>query len=60
MFCLTMNPDHLDQIKKLSLIPVGLGDKNFSDEFLSDKSGSSISKKNPYYGEYTIIRILLW
>ena len=53
MFCLTMNPDHLDHINKLSFIPVGLGDKTFSNQFLSDKSGDNISKKNPFYGEYT-------
>ncbi len=52
-FCLTLNPDHEDIIKKLSLIPVGLGDKKFSDDCLSDKKGVNISQKNPYYGEYT-------
>ena len=37
----------------LSYIPVGLGDKTFSKECLSDKSEDNISNKNPYYGEYT-------
>ena len=52
-FCLTLNPDHEDLIKKLSYTPVGLGNKKFSNNFLNDKSGDNISKKNPYYGEYT-------
>jgi len=28
MYCISLNPDHLDLIKKLNYIPVGLGDKN--------------------------------
>ena len=53
IFCLTLNPNDEKKIKKLSFIPVGLGDKNFSKDCLTDKSGLSIAKKNPYYGEYT-------
>ncbi len=53
IFCLTLDPDHEDLIKKLSLIPVGLGNKKFSYDCLSDKQGKNISQKNPYYGEYT-------
>tara|TARA_B100001057_G_scaffold485414_1_gene565099 strand:+ start:780 stop:1610 length:831 start_codon:yes stop_codon:yes gene_type:complete len=52
-FCLTINPEHEEKIKKLSYIPVGLGSKNFSKECMTDKSGENISHKNPYYGEYT-------
>ena len=52
-FCLTLNPDHKEMIEKLSLIPVGLGEKKFSSNFFSDKDGHSISEKNPFYGEYT-------
>ena len=52
-FCLTLNPDHKEMIEKLSLIPVGLGEKKFSSNFFSDKDGLSISEKNPFYGEYT-------
>ena len=52
-FCLTLNPDHEDKIKMLSYIPVGLGDKVFSKNCLSDKLGQTISHKNPFYGEYT-------
>lgn len=52
-YCLTLNPDHEEIIKKLSYLPVGLGDKKFSEDCLSDKQGLSISNKNPFYGEYT-------
>ncbi len=48
-----MNPQHEQKIKKLSLIPVGLGKKKFSNNFLNDKNGINISNKNPNYGEYT-------
>jgi len=53
MFCMTLNPDHEKIIKDLSYIPVGLGNKKFSKECLTDKSGLNISDKNPFYGEYT-------
>ena len=53
MYCLTTNPVHLEIIKKIGYLPVGLGEKKFSNEFLSDKNGQNISKKNPFYGEYT-------
>ena len=53
MFCLTLQPEHTKIIKSLNYIPVGLGEKNFSNDCLSDKSGSTISNKNQYYGEYT-------
>ena len=52
-FCLTLEPKHEEIIKRLSYIPVGLGTKNFSSNCFTDKKGINISKKNPYYGEYT-------
>ena len=52
-FCLTLDPDHEDLIKKLGLIPVGLGNKEFSASCVSDKQGENISNKNLFYGEYT-------
>ncbi len=52
-FCLTLEPNHENTIKDLSFIPVGLGEKRFSENFLSDKSGVNISSKNSFYGEYT-------
>ncbi len=54
MFCITLNEDHLNKIKKLEYTPVGLGESIFSKEWFNDKSGIDIiPKKNPYYGEYT-------
>ena len=53
MFSLTLEPSHLDFIKGLDYTPVGLGDKNFSNEWFSDKIGKNISHKNKNYGEYT-------
>ena len=53
MYCLTMNPMHLNLIKKIGYIPVGLGSKNFSNDFLTDKSKINIAQKNSSYGEYT-------
>ena len=53
MHCISLNPDHLNLIKKLNYIPVGLGDKKFNNEWLSDKTEKSIAVKNQNYGEYT-------
>tara|TARA_E500000331_G_scaffold353847_1_gene405497 strand:+ start:341 stop:1168 length:828 start_codon:yes stop_codon:yes gene_type:complete len=53
MFCLTLEPNHLNFIKNLNYTPVGLGNKNFPDDCINDKSGENISKKNKFYGEYT-------
>ena len=53
MFCITLDPAHEKIIKNLSYVPVGLGEKKFSDDCLSDKTGQNISNKNSFYGEYT-------
>jgi len=53
MFCITLNPNHLNIIRKLNYLPVGLGEKKFSSEWYKDVSGDNISYKNPFYGEYT-------
>ena len=52
-FCLTLDPEHEKLIKKLSYIPVGLGDKTFSNDCFTDKNEINISRKNPFYREYT-------
>ena len=41
------------KIKSLNYKPVGLGEKNFSANWLRDNTGENISLKNKYYGEYT-------
>ena len=46
MFCLTLEPSHYKFIKELGYIPVGLGDKNFDENWFSDRSGTNISKRN--------------
>ena len=53
MFCLTLNPKHYGFIRGLGYIPVGLGGKNFDEDWLTDKSGINISDKNKYYSECT-------
>ncbi len=53
MYCITINPDHLEKIKKLNYIPVGLGDSNYSNEWMRDNTGNNITKKNKFFGEYT-------
>jgi len=53
MFCISLEPNHFEYIKKLGYTPVGLGEKNFKDGWFTDKSGKSIFNKNKYYGEYT-------
>ena len=53
MFCLSMDPNHLNKIKELNFLPVGLGKKNFSADWFVDNKGDNISNKNKYYGEYT-------
>ena len=53
MYCLSLNPDHLKKIQAIDYMPVGLGENFFNNSWISDKSGRSISSKNPYYGEYT-------
>ena len=53
MFCISMNSNHLNFIKQIGYIPVGLGKDNFSREWFRDNSGINISEKNKNYGEYT-------
>ena len=53
MFCISLEPSHLNFIKKLGYIPVGLGDKNFQEDWFRDNTGNNISSKNKNYGEYT-------
>ena len=53
MFCISLEPNHYNFIKNLGYIPVGLGDKDFNDDWFKDKLGNNISAKNKNYGEYT-------
>tara|TARA_B100000795_G_C22667584_1_gene386600 strand:- start:8 stop:823 length:816 start_codon:yes stop_codon:yes gene_type:complete len=53
MYCLSLSSSHLSLIKELEYLPVGLGDNNFTDEWLRDKTGQNIASRNSSYGEYT-------
>ena len=53
MFCLSLYGEHLNNLKKINYIPVGLGENNFNNEWLRDNTKQNISNKNKYYGEYT-------
>lgn len=53
MYCITIHDNHLEKIKKIGYIPVGLGRNIKSKEFITDKTLINISDKNPFYGEYT-------
>tara|TARA_B100000780_G_scaffold102525_1_gene71703 strand:- start:5580 stop:6395 length:816 start_codon:yes stop_codon:yes gene_type:complete len=53
IYCITLNPNHLTMIKELNYLPVGLGNSDFSEEWLSDKNNNTIHHKNDFYGEYT-------
>jgi hypothetical protein len=53
IYCLSIYPVQFNLFKKLKYIPVGLGKNNFSDGWLKDNTGNNISKKNPYYSEFT-------
>ena len=48
-----MNSNHLNFIKEINYIPVGLGTDEFSKDWVRDNTGDNISEKNKYYGEYT-------
>ena len=53
MYCLSLNNSHLNTIKKMNYIPVGLGTDKFDMEWTRDNSGTNISHKNKFYGENT-------
>lgn len=53
IFCMCLHNHHLENLKKLKYIPVGLGKNEYSDEWQRDNTLINISEKNPYYGEYT-------
>ena len=48
LFCLCLESHHLQNIKYLNYIPVGLGQNKFSKEWLTDDKGENISVKNPF------------
>jgi len=53
MYCMCLNDHHLDSVKKMNYLPVGLGNNQFGQEWIRDNTGENISTKNKHYGEYT-------
>ncbi len=53
IYCMALENSNLKKIKELGYLPVGLKNENFSEEWIRDNTFDNISKKNPYYGEYT-------
>jgi hypothetical protein len=53
VYCLSIYNENIELFKKLKLIPVGLGNAIFNNQWLTDKNIINISKKNSFYGEYT-------
>jgi hypothetical protein len=53
MYCISIDKNDLNLIKNLGYIPVGLGNSNFSNEWLKDSIGDNISHKNKWYTELT-------
>ncbi len=53
MYCISLEPNHLNFIQSLGYVPVGLGNKKFSKDWFRDNTEKNISEKNKYYGEYT-------
>jgi hypothetical protein len=45
IYCLCLNNELLTKVKHLNYIPVGLGDNNFSNEWLRDSTKINVSKK---------------
>ena len=41
MYCISLEPKHLSFIKKLGYTPVGLGHKNFNQEWVKDNTGNN-------------------
>ncbi len=53
IYCMCLHDHHLDNLKKLNYIPVGLGKNSFTNDWLRDNTEKNISNKNAYYGEYS-------
>ncbi len=53
IYCLCLQDNLLEKVKKLNYLAVGLGQNEFSSEWIRDNTGENISTKNPFYGEYS-------
>jgi hypothetical protein len=59
VFCISIFNENYKLFKSLNLIPVGLGKKKYSKNWLIEKEKNNISAKNEFYGEYTF-HYYLW
>jgi hypothetical protein len=53
IYCLCINDQLLDKVKKMDYVPVALGENNYQKGWIRDNNYKNISNKNKYYGEYT-------
>ena len=53
IYCVSIKKNILNFIKELQYIPVGVGDENFSNEWLRDNTGDNIGNKTQFYSEYS-------
>ena len=53
IYCVSIKKNILNFIKKLNYIPVGVGNENFSTEWLRDNTGDNIGNKTQFYSEYS-------
>ena len=53
IYCISIYNQNYNFYKENNLTPVGVGSENFNDNWLTDKSGDNISRKNSNFGEYT-------
>ena len=53
IYCLSIYNENFNIFKKLGFLPVGLGKKKFGNNWINDRKGKNIYKKNKNFGEYT-------
>ena len=53
IYCISIKKNILNFIRDLNYIPVGVGNENFSSEWLMDNTGDNIANKNRFYSEYS-------
>ena len=52
IFCICLNNELLDIVNRFNYIPVGLGEGNFSNQWIRDNT-KKYRHKNKYYGEHS-------
>ena len=54
LYCCTINYFKVLDVLPDYILPVGLGNNNFPENWLTEKKGENISSLNPYYAEFTM------